>query len=239
MVTGANPSTPAPGGERSGADPLAALCSILVGISYVAVALFLFLEPARKAANDGEFLSMIARDTTPTKIRYGAYAAGAIFAYGAIPAIGERVRLASPSLVRWMSGLAYLSFGVTAVDNVRLVALLPKLAAAYASADATARATLAMEKTLLGLDPATALRFGALGAWILTVSLLGARRGAFPRGLAVAGVATAATLGLTVAGMSLEMKPLIMLGAGLGGFLLLPLWFVWMGLTLRNTMRGA
>jgi hypothetical protein len=218
------------------ADPLAAVCSILVGLSYVAVAVFLFLEPARKAANDAEFLAMIARDTTPTKIRYGAYAVGAVFAYGAIPAIAERARGASPSLVRWMSNLAYLSFGVTAMDNVRLVVFLPKLAAAHAAADATAQATLAMNKTLLGLDPATVLRFGALGAWILTVSLLGRRRGTVPRGAAAAGVATAATLGLTVIGMSLELKPLIMLGAGLGGFLLLPLWFIWIGLTLRKTI---
>lgn len=239
MVTENRTSAPDGGDARGAGDPLAALCAVLVGLSYVAVALFLFLEPARKAPNDAEFLAMIAKDTTPTKIRYGAYAAGAIFAYGLIPALDARLRAASPSLVRWMTGLAYLSFGVTAVDNVRLVVLLPKLAAAYAAADPAAQAILAMEKTMMGLDPATVLRFGALGAWIATVSVVGRRAGAVSRGLSITGLLTAATLGMTVAGMSLEMKPLILLGAGLGGFLLLPLWFIWVGLTFRNTVRGA
>lgn len=231
------PADADPPGAR--ADGLAAVCSILVGLSYVAVALFLFLDPARKAADDGELLAQIARDATPTRVRYGAYAAGALFAFAVIPAMGERVKAAGPSLVRWVSGLAYLSFAATALDNVRLVVLLPKLAAAYAAAGPAARGALALEKSLLALDPATLLRFGALGAWILTVSLLGKRRGAVPGGLAYAGVATAAALWITVIGFALEIKPLILGGAALGGFVLLPLWFIWTGLTLRKTIRGA
>lgn len=78
--------------------------------------------------------------------------------------------------------------------------------------------------------------FGGVGAWVLAVSVAELRDPLGSRALGVAGVALAAMYGLVVVSFVLQSAALLMVGAGLGGVVLAPAWFVAQGLRL---VRGA
>ena len=84
------------------------------------------------------------------------------------------------------------------------------------------------------LDPQGWLGFGAVGLWVLVVSLLALRVGAWPTPLAYIGIATALAYWLIVAGFVFNQETLFTIGAALGGILLAPLWYIWAGLRLRQ-----
>lgn len=210
------------------------LCSILVGLSFLLAGVFLFMDPIRGVTDEAQVWSTLARTPTWSQLRFLSYGLGALAAFGAIPAISALGGTAGKGWLRWTTNLAYLSFAVTAVDNFRLLPLLPRLANAYSTGDAASRAWLLGVRSTLLVDPSTWLKFGALGTWILAVSILAGRAGAFPRGLTWLGVAVAALLFVTVAAMSFGITPLIMFAAGVGGILMLPAWFIWTGSVVRR-----
>ena len=92
------------------------------------------------------------------------------------------------------------------------------------------------------LDPQGWLGFGAVGLWVMVVSLLALRVGAWPTLLAYIGLATALAYWLIVAGFVFNQETLFTIGAALGGILLAPLWYIWAGLRLRQagwTLNGV
>jgi hypothetical protein len=87
----------------------------------------------------------------------------------------------------------------------------------------------------LALDvPDGVLTYGAVGIWIAVVSALAARRGALPRPFAYLGFAAAVALLTGVVGYGLLLRPFIVTAVGVGGFVLVPAWFVWAGVLLRR-----
>jgi hypothetical protein len=66
------------------------------------------------------------------------------------------------------------------------------------------------------------------------VSLLELRSGTWPKLLAYVGVATAIAYFLIVVGLALNLATLLEIAAGVGGVILAPIWFIWMGLKLRR-----
>jgi hypothetical protein len=84
------------------------------------------------------------------------------------------------------------------------------------------------------LDPQNWLSFGAVGLWVLVVSLLALRIGAWPKLLSYAGIATAVAYWLIVVGSVLNLEALFTIAAALGGIILAPVWYIWTGLKLRQ-----
>ena len=213
---------------------LGGLCSILLGVSYIAVGvLFLLLPPDQRPGGDpGAFYLSIAQNSMLARLYYLAFALGAVLALGAVPAISDSVRAAHEGWMRWMTNLAFLGFSVTAIDFFRVFAFQAFRAAAYAAGDASTRA--AMVAMMQGLDPQGWLGFGGVGAWALVVSLLALRGTSWPRPLAYLGVALAILYALVVVGLVTQIGLLLTIAAGLGGVIVAPIWYIWAGLTLRR-----
>ncbi len=91
-----------------------------------------------------------------------------------------------------------------------------------------------MPGAIAGLDPAAFLSFGAVGVWILVVSLLALRSGAWPKPLAYVGIGVAIVYGLVVASSLLQIQLFTAIVAGVGGVILAPIWYIWFGLRLRK-----
>lgn len=219
---------------------LGGTCAILVGVSYFVVAVFFVLDPTQLIHDDQHRLwSELARNDTPRVLYYWGYALGAIFAFGAIPAIADLVRDKHEGWVRWTTGLAYLSFGVTAVETFRLVTATPLWADNYATGDQTVRTTIVTTDLLLRLDPATLLRFGALGPFFLVVSLLARKHGLLSRPLNYVGIALGVLTITAALGVTLKIGPMVLVSAVLGGAIAAPTWFIWIGLLLRRTTPSA
>ncbi|HLF87441.1 MAG TPA: DUF4386 family protein [Anaerolineales bacterium] len=213
---------------------LGGICSILLGVSYVLVGALYLLLPAdqKSAADPAAFYASVAANPTLIRIYYLVFALGSVLALGAVPAISEAVRSLHEGWVRWTSNLAFLGFAVLAIDFFRVSAFQAYRAAVFVAGDASTRA--AIDATDQGLDPQGWLGFGGVGAWVLVVSLLALRGGRWPSSLAYLGIAIAVLYWLIVVSFVFDIAILLSIVAGLGGVVLAPIWYIWVGLRLRQ-----
>jgi len=215
-------------------NQLGGFCSILLGISYVLIGVLYLLLPADQKAGDdpAAFYTSVAQNPTLIRVYYLIFALGAVVALGAVPAISEGVRSVHEGWVRWTTNLAFLGFAVLAIDFFRTWAFQAFRAAVFVAGDASTRA--AIEATDQGLDPQGWLGFGAVGAWVLVVSLLALQGSIWPRTLSYLGIAVAILYWLVVVSFVFNIGILLSIVAGLGGVILAPIWYIWVGLRLRQ-----
>lgn len=213
---------------------LGGFCSILLGVSYVLVgALYLLLPADQKTAPDElAFYTSVAESPGLLRIYYLMFALGAVLALGAVPAISESVRNVHEGWVRWTTNLAILGFAVTAIDFFKVWAIQVYRAEIFINGDASTRAAIAA--TSDGLDPQGWLSFGMVGAWVLAVSLLALRENLWPKSLSYVGIALAGIYWLIVVGNVFGIGILLSIAAALGGVILAPVWYIWVGLRLRQ-----
>lgn len=212
------------------------VCAIAVGILYLTVAVTHMLIPVeqRAAMGDGHgFYQSFYQDPTFSLMEWWQLALIALLGIAVVLAVRERFAALHAGWVRWTSALALLGFGANAIIELTSVARHPILAAGYMAGDASTRAAIAAQPALV-LDPYGWLRFGVIGFWVLVISLLALRADAIPRLMGYAGIGTGLAFFILVAGFMQGQEMLIMVGAGLGGVIFAPVWFVWMGLLLRR-----
>jgi hypothetical protein len=86
-------------------------------------------------------------------------------------------------------------------------------------------------------DPRGLGTFGLSGLALLAFSWLLSRRADWPRGLALLGLVSGALLVLTYLARLIVLdatSPLVLAPAAIEGFVVNPIWYVWLGLTLRG-----
>ncbi len=217
---------------------LGGTCSILVGVSYIVAAVVYLLSPVKvqDAAGipPGQFLETLAQNSTSYTVPLGIAALDSLLTIAVILAVSESVRSANEGWVRWTSNLAIIGSGINAVEFLNRITLNPARAAAYVQGDATVKAALTVPGALAGLDPQAWLRFGAVGVWILIVSLLALRGGTWPKPLAYVGIGVAIVYCLVVATNLLQIQLFTAIVGGVGGVILWPIWYIWLGLRLRK-----
>jgi hypothetical protein len=215
---------------------LGGVCSILLGGSYILVGLFHSLIPMEQraaATNPGAFYISFNQSPTFSLLEWWALALGALLAFGAVPAISERVRMVAEGWVRWVTGLALLGFATVAMIEFHNIARHPIVASIYVQSPEVARAAIAAEP-LLFIDPHGWLRFGVVGLWLLTVNVLAIRGGIGPRVLGYLGIAGAFLYWMLVAGFVTSNETFIALVAIVGGALV-SLWYIWTGVLVYRT----
>jgi hypothetical protein len=131
-------------------------------------------------------------------------------------------------------GVTYIVVAVNAIDAFRRMALDPARSAAYMKGDAAVKAALTVPSALPDLDPQAWLRLGAVGLWVLVVSLLALRGGTWPKPLAYLGIAVTMVYWLIVASNFLQIQLFTAIVAGIGLVILTPLWYIWLGLRPRK-----
>jgi hypothetical protein len=105
----------------------------------------------------------------------------------------------------------------------------------YDLANALNPPTAAVPDLPSAIDPRGLLTFGVAGLALLIIAWLMARGRHFPRGLVYLGYVSAILLIVLYLGRLIVLdaaSPLILVPALINGFLLQPLWYVWVGLTL-------
>ncbi len=210
---------------------LGGTCSILLGIAYVVGGISALLAP--KTATVEQFFVSGTQNPTMFLLNWWAYALGAVFALAAVPAISATVRAGNEGWVRWTSNLAIVGFAVTAITNFRWQFVMPVRAAAYVAGDAMTKTALAYNQAALNLDPQGWLMFGAVGLWVLVVSVLALRGGAWPKPLAYVGIVGAIAYWVEVASLVLQSGTLNMIAA-VAAIILGPIFLIWLGLRLRQ-----
>jgi hypothetical protein len=214
---------------------LGGTCSVLLGVSYFLIGVtYVFLPTGSRVVGVGDaaqyYPSFLAAPT-PAMLLFWETALGGILGIAAVLAISETVRPANEGWVRWTSYMALFGFAVKALDSFRGLTLLPMRAAAWVAGDASTKA--AIGATRLTLDYHGWFTFGAVGLWVLVVSLLTLREGGRPRTLAYFGIATAIAYWCVTAGFVLESVTLLSTGVGLAS-IAASVWYMWMGLSIQR-----
>ena len=210
-------------------------CSILLGILYLVIGITYLLLPAdqKQTSAVDKFLPSLASNPTMQVVQFWAFAFSGLVAIAVVLALSESVRSENEGWVRWTSNLATLGFAVVAINNFRNIGYQLPLARAYVEGDAVTKMVIELGGPF-GLDPQGWLGFGAVGLWVLVVSLLARRAGIWPNLLAYVGIATALAYWLIVAGFVSNQEALFTIGAALGGIILAPIWYIWAGLRLQQ-----
>ena len=220
---------------------LGGICSVLVGISYVIIGITVLRESRALTVENNALAPIMFFESNRAVLlsQYWAMALGAVLALAVIPAVSEKVRYLNEGWVRWTSTLATLGFAVTILDNYWAIIMIPRLAITYQTGDPALRAALTVPGAAQFIDIQGWLGYGAVGLWVLVVSLLALRGNLFPRLLAYLGIATAIAYFLVVITMVFpDVRGILLVIAGIGAILLAPLWHGWMGLLLyRNSSR--
>ncbi len=216
---------------------LGGICSILTGLSYLAIGATFFLMPEEQqpgsAVSFDAFFASVAGGSTMLVLYCWAFTVNGLVAIAAVPAISELVRSANEGWVRWTSALAMMGYAVLAVEYLVLQDEIPRMATGYVQLDASARSAIAVIGTL-NLNNDGWAGFGTVGLWLAVVNWLAWRGGQWPKALAAIGLIIGIGNALLIAGFVFSLPILILIAAGLGAAILAPIWFVWMGVRLRQ-----
>lgn len=215
--------------------------SLAVGISYLVSGIIFFLMPHAQrpgSASFGEFMASLAVNPTPFIAYYALFVLGAVGALGVIPAVLRFMQSEDNGWLVWVSQLGMVGFAVLALDFSRIIAVVPAEAAAFVQQDEVGRFAISGDNFHLNLDPNGWLIFGAVGLWVLGVSIVARRRRAMPGSWSYIGMATAVMYWLIVFANVFNIGVLFAVASALGGFILAPAWYIWLGIRMRPAGRG-
>jgi Domain of unknown function (DUF4386) len=219
---------------------LGGTCSILAGVTFIAFAGLLLLAPPEQVIDPytcrcaDKFLTSLAHTSMLYSAGLGLLALYGLLAIAAVLAISASVRAGNEGWVRWTSTLAIIGLALNAIDALRAAALFPAKAAAYVQGDAAVKAALTAPGALWSDDPQGWFKFGAVGFWVLVVSVLALRGGTWPWPLAFVGIGFALGSWLVVVGEVVQTQTPLTIVAGVAA-ILAPIWFIWLGLRLLRT----
>jgi hypothetical protein len=195
---------------------LGSTCSILVGISYVVFGIATLLDPTRTSST---FWQTLVQAPTWFLISRWAVTVGALLALAVVPAVARVLDSPHAAWVAWLSKIAELGFFVTALSSVQ---------------------AFSVDVLYANIDPQSWLTIGCVGLWVFGINILALQIGAWPKLLSYVGLVVAGMYGVALTGNALGIPVLFTIAAGLGGVVLGPIWYIWLGLKLRqvNTDRG-
>lgn len=217
-------------------------CAMALTASYVVAGLtYLLLGPDQKGGTilhqPARYLESLNQDATLLVANHLALGIGALLGIGVVLAVWEWIRPHAGGWMPWLSALGVLGFAVTALDNFQIAAIDPMRAADFARTDAVGRTAIAVTGSSVSIDPQMWLSFGLTGLWILAVSRIIARERLLPALHPVLGVLAAVSY-LSIEVASAMGKPgLMMASAGVGGLVVGPIWYGWLGIILRRSGR--
>ena len=217
---------------------LGGICSILLGIVSALIGITYLLLPAEQklGMRAPDLLPSFVQNPTLLTLQSIELSVVGVLGLAIVPAVAQLIGDLDVGWMTWVSNLAYVGFAVSAVSNLIDVARLPGIAAAYVAGDASTKAALApiWRSTL---DWMGIWQYGAIGVWILVVSLLALRGNLLPRTLAYLGIVAAIIQALVPIAFIFKLPAIIIVVAIVGGVVGI-VWYVWLGTVLRRHASG-
>ena len=214
------------------------LAAFGVALAYFASGICALLMPpelqGRPDVTPHQFWSVLSRDPMAHLAFHWSWVAAGLFGLGAVPAISFLVWRANPGAVVWSGAAAFCGFAVLARSHLMEVAFDRKVIPLYPHAEPAFQQAVHVVAGLALDVPDGVLTYGAIGVWVAVVSWLALRHRILPAPLCALGFATALTYAAGVLGYTFVVRPLLVLSVGVGGLVLAPAWYGWLGVVLRR-----
>ena len=213
---------------------LGGLFAIALGIAKLLAAILYFVVPPEQRLDvpGAVLLPSVAQDSTMLFAIFWLESLAGILGLAVVPAVRSLVLSMNEGWVRWTSTLAAFGFAISAMGYLTTIGRLPAIAAAFVKGDPSTQAALAAtwksSPDLFGL-----WGYGAIGLWILIVSLNALRGTALPKTLNYVGILLAVDALLVPIAQLMKSGSLITIIVGASA-ILVPVWYIWLGLVLRK-----
>ena len=220
------------------------LAAFGVALAYFASGICALLMPpelqGRPDVTPHQFWTVLSRDPSAHLAFHWSWVAAGLFGLGAVPAISLLVWHVNPGAVLWSGAAAFSGFGVLARSHLMEVAFDRKVIPLYPHAEPAFQEAVHVVAGLALDVPDGFLTYGAIGVWVAVVSMLARRRRVLPRAALCARAsrrrsrtrracwATPSSSGRCSSCPS-----------GLGGLVLAPAWYAWLGVVLRRRARQS
>lgn len=218
---------------------LGSLSAILLGLAkIVSSGIYVLLSPDLRAeVPAARFLPAFAQSHSLLTAFFWIETLVGVLGLAAVPAISSLVRSANEGWTRWAGSLASAGFVVAAVGYSLSIARLPGIANAFVAGDASTKAALAATWKS-SIDLFGLWGYGAVGFWVLVVSLLSLQQKDSVKLLAYLGILHAVLFLLVPVGAIFKSGTILLVVAGLA-VIVAPIWWIWMGMTLRRSASAG
>ncbi len=208
------------------------LFAILLGIAKIISPILYIIMPANLHAEvpAKTFLPAFADHPDLLLAFFWVEALVGIMGLAVIPAINSLVKGRNEGWLSFGGNLAMIGYGVSSVGYLLSIARLPAIAKAFVS-DPSTQAVLSVTWKA-SIDLLGFWGYAAIGLWILFVSLTALKQVTYPRGLAFLGIIVAIPHFLIPIGAYFKLQPVLTGALVLG--LLVPIWYIWIGIHLRK-----
>ena len=212
-----------------------------VGILYVLVGVTHFLLPRAQLRGAGAisavFLQSLSESSLVFSVHYWIVAVLSLLTIAVYLALLSLLRKHLDGPLCWAAALGLVGAALSALDFAYVGVEAPRLARAFSNASPAAQSVLAT----LGIphiDPCF-LAWGLMGIFGVAANTAALRHRLLPRALGYIGVIGGVALLLVFAGSLLRSPRTIDAMVGLGGFVIGPVWYLWVGFVLRQEGRSA
>ena len=212
---------------------LGGTCAIFMGVSYFLGGASYLLNSARQAINNYTYWESLAKDNRAEILFHFSLALVGLFGLAVVPAVTTFFNGRVGQWFIWINNLAYVGFGVSLIEHLRAIRILPEWTKSF-MADAINRPAIVSTHLSLELDPDHWLQFGVVGLWVFMVSWLAGRDQLWSKTFTWLGLCTAVSYWLVVFGIAFRTSVLILVGGSVGGLILMPIWYIWLGRILRK-----
>jgi len=212
-----------------------ALFAVLLGLTKIWSAIdYLIIPMDQRATVPGKvFLPAYAQNPGLLNALFWAEALVGVFGLAIVPALAKLLlNEGNEGWLKLTGNLATVGFAVTALGYFLTLARLPGIASAFVKGDASTQAALAVtwksSPDLFGF-----WGYGAIGIWVLCVSLSILHKAGFSKTFAILGFVLAVLYLIVPIGTYFKIQPLLLAAAG-GGLIAAPVWYIWLGFNLRR-----
>ena len=205
--------------------------SLIVAFLYICVGISYFLMPADDQISKSQFddfLQMLHRNPAFFMLQMWLFALTSMGAIAVVMAVTKTIQNPNDMLTQWIGMLAIIGYSVIMVMSFSSQTYFPNLAHSYMQTDLSARQAIQAINT--GFNDW--MGFSLVGLWFTVIHIVGLKRKKLSLPLGILGIVIGIAYCLAGHGLMLEIDWMTTIAAGVGGIVLAPVWFSWIGVLM-------
>ena len=175
--------------------------TIIVACCYGAMGVFILFYPEFVFSKNVARQLVLLHENPPIVLNYIFWAISGVAALVAVPAITSFITKNKNTLIQWGERLALLGYSVIAISNFRAIAIKPEVANTFVNSDEGIRNIITMVDPWLLLGPKGYITLGAIGVWVLIISISAILNRKNSKIINIMGLVLALTLILSIIGL--------------------------------------
>ncbi len=215
--------------------------AIAVGALNLLVGLTHFLMPRAQlrgaAGITAAFFESLSKSSWVFALHYWLVVALSLLTFAVIAASLSLLHEHRTGPVRWASAVGFFGAALAAIDFAGIAVEAPRLAKLFVNAEPSARPLL-LVFGVPHVDPCF-FSWGLLGIFALIVSRAAMRHSLIPRALGIIGLVGGVLFILVFLGALSRTAWLIDFAVAMGGLVIGPLWYFWIGKVFRSMGRSG